>query len=388
MKIGVNLFPLRPQIAGGLEPFARNLLKAMFEQNSDHSYTLITAPWNHEEIDYGPGPYRKIRIETGPPLKVLRRLRARLTNSHWDLYRCAMELGVDVWFCPIMELDPINIDIPSVVLVPDIQQEFYPQFFTPEALSHRQLTVKPSCQLAGSVITISEYSRKTLLDQYDLDPDKVHVVYGAAGQEFDASTAEESWARVEEKYGLREGYLFYPANTWSHKNHEVLLMALQRLKKRGLTPQLVLTGAAVRPIDSLKELARQLDCEDQVRYLGYVEQRFSPGLYRGAACLVFPSLFEGFGIPLVEAMATGCAIACGDVCSIPEVVGEAAMMFDPRNPDSIADAIEPILRDPEVGERLVRKGRSRVTLFSWEKAARKALEVLEAAPKDPVRREP
>jgi len=380
MKIGVNLFPLRPQIAGGLESFNRNLLKAMFQQNSNHSYTLITAPWNHEEIDYGPGPYRKIRIETGPPFGMLRRLRARVTNSHWDLYRCAIGLGVDVWFCPMMELDPRHIDIPSVVLVPDIQQEFYPQFFTPEELSHRQLNVKPSCQLAGAVITISEYSRKTLLDQYHLDPDKVHVVHGAAGPEFDPSTAEDSWSRVKEEYGLREGYLFYPANTWSHKNHEVLLMALHRLKKRGLTPQLVLTGAPIRPIDSLKALARQLDCEDQLLYLGYLDQRFFPGLYRGAACLVFPSLFEGFGIPLVEAMAIGCPIACGDVCSIPEVVGEAAMMFDPRNPDSIADAIETLLRDPEVGPQLAQKGRKRAQLFSWEKSAQKALEVLEAAP--------
>ena len=380
MKIGVNLFPLRPQIAGGLEPFNKNLLKAMFELNCDHTYTLITAPWNHEEIDFGPGPYRKIRIETGPPLGMLRRLRARLTNSHWDLYRCAMDLGVDVWFCPMMELDPRHIDIPSVVLVPDIQQEFYPQFFTPQELSHRQLNVKPSCQLAGAVITISEYSRKTLLDQYDLDPDKVHVVYGAAGQEFDPSTVEESWSRVEEEYGLREGYLFYPANTWSHKNHEVLLMALHRLKKRGLTPQLVLTGAAVRPIDTLKALARQLDCEDQLLYLGYVDQRFFPGLYRGAGCLVFPSLFEGFGIPLVEAMATGCPVACGNLTSIPEVVGEAAMMFEPRNPDSIADAIETILRDPEVGQQLAEKGRKRASLFSWKKAAQKALEILEGAP--------
>ena len=163
-------------------------------------------------------------------------------------------------------------------------------------------------------------------------------------------------------------------------------MALHRLKKRGLTPQLVLTGAAIRPIDSLKAVARQLDCEDQLLYLGYVKQHFLPGLYRGAACLVFPSLFEGFGIPLVEAMTTGCPIACGDVCSIPEVVGEAAMMFDPRNPDSIADAVETLLRDPEVGKQLAQKGRKRAKLFSWEKAAQEALEILEGAPQAQKRR--
>lgn len=381
MKIGVNLFPLRPQTAGGHEIYVRNLLQAMFRQAPDHSYFIVTAPWNHQQIDYGDGPYQKICIETGPPLGMLRRLRARLTNSHWDLYRCVMELGVDVWFCPMMDLAPKNIDIPSVVTVPDIQQEFYPQFFSPEELQHRQLTVRPSCQLAGAVITVSKYSRKTLVEQYHLDGDKVHAIYEAAGQEFNPSGAEESWARVQKQYGLEEGYLFYPANTWPHKNHEVLLMALQRLKKRGLTPKLVLTGARIRPIDSLKALARQLDCEDQILHLGYVDQRFFPGLYRRAACLVFPSLFEGFGIPLVEAMATGCAIACGDVCSIPEVVGEAAVIFDPRHPDSIADATEKVLRDPKLREQLITKGFAQAKLFSWQEAAQKTLEVLESAPR-------
>ena len=170
MKIGVNLFPLRPQTSGGIEIIIRNLLGAMFQQDRDHSYTLITAPWNHEKIDYGPGPYRKIRIETDPPQGMLRRLQARLRNSHRDLYRCVMELDVDVWFCPMTTLEPRNIDIPSVVLVTDIQQEFYPQFFSPEELHFRQLTVKPSCQLAGAVITLSEFSRKTLVERYDLDP--------------------------------------------------------------------------------------------------------------------------------------------------------------------------------------------------------------------------
>ncbi len=381
MKIGVNLFPLRPQITGGHEIYVRNLLRAMFQQAPDHTYFIITAPWNHEEIDFGDGPYRKICIETGPPLGMLRRLRARLTNSHWDLYRCVMALDLDVWFCPMMDLAPRNIDIPSVVTVPDIQQEFYPQFFSAEELLHRQLSVRPSCQLAGAVITVSEFSGKALVDRYKLDADKVHVVYEAAGPEFNPSNTEESWSQVEKEYGLQEGYLFYPANTWAHKNHEVLLMALHRLKRRGLTPKLVLTGAAIRPIDSLKALARQLDCEDQLLYLGYVDQRFFPGLYRGAACLVFPSLFEGFGIPLVEAMASGCAITCGNVCSIPEVVGEAAMMFDPRNPDSIADATEKVLLDPELRKQLVTKGLRQVTRFSWEKAAKQTLEILESAPR-------
>jgi len=378
MRIGVNLFPLRPQVAGGLEFYVRNLLPEMFELGgSDHFYYLITAPWNDKEIDFGRGPYRKIFIDASSGAGVIDRLRARLRRSHWDIYRCAMELNVDVWFCPMMDLNPRHIDIPSVVTVPDIQYEFYPQFFTPEELRHRELTVKPSCRLATGVITISEYSKKTLLGRHELDPGKVHSICLAAGREYSLQGAREAWPSVVQRFGLKEGYLFYPANTWPHKNHEMLLTALQRLKKRGLTPELVLTGAQIESMERMKELASQLGCESQLHHLDYVDRRFFPGLYFGAACLVFPSLFEGFGIPLVEAMACGCPVASSNVCSIPEVVGEAAVLFDPRSPDSIADALEAVLRNESLRQQLVKKGLRQATLFSWEKAARETLAVFE-----------
>jgi hypothetical protein len=123
-----------------------------------------------------------------------------------------------------------------------------------------------------------------------------------------------------------------------------------------------------------------------VLHLGYVEQRLFPGLYHGAACLVFPSLYEGFGIPLVEAMASGCAVACSDVCSIPEVVGDAALIFDPRKPDSIADHLEQILRNDDLRQMLVEKGRQQAATFSWEIAARETLAIFEKVREQKVAR--
>jgi hypothetical protein len=157
----------------------------------------------------------------------------------------------------------------------------------------------------------------------------------------------------------------------------MLLMGLQRLKKRGLTPELVLTGAQIESMERMKELASQLSCESQLHHLDYVDRRFFPGLYFGAACLVFPSLFEGFGIPLVEAMACGCPVASSSVCSIPEVVGEAAVLFDPRIPDSIADALEVVFRNESLRQQLIEKGLRQAALFSWEKAAKETLAVFE-----------
>jgi glycosyltransferase involved in cell wall biosynthesis len=379
MRIGVNLFPLRPQVAGGLEFYVRNLLPEMFDLGgSDHFYYLITAPWNDKEVDFGRGPYKKIFMDSSSSRSgVIDPPRAQLRRTRWDIYRRAKELNLDLWFCPMRDLDPKYIDIPSLVTVPDIQHEFYPQFFTPDELRHRKQTVNESCQLATCVITISEYSRKTLLERHGLDPGKVHSVYLAAGREYNLQGAREAWPSIAEHYGLKEGYLFYPANTWPHKNHEMLLMALQRLKERGLTPTLVLTGAQIASMERMREIAAQLGCEGQLFHLDYVDRRVFPGLYSGAACLVFPSLFEGFGMPLVEAMACGCPVACSNVCSIPEVVGEAAVLFDPRSPDSIADALEMLLRNEGLRQELVAKGLRQAALFSWEKAARETLAIFE-----------
>jgi len=388
MKIGVNIFPLRPRIAGGHEFYVRNLLQAMLRLDAGHFFSIITAPWNHREIDLGKGSYRKICIEEKPShWSIVRHLRAKLGLGHWDMYRCALESDVDLWFCPMMDLQPRNIDIPSVVTIADIQHEFYPQFFSPEELRHRELTLKPSCQLATAVIAVSEHCRQSLIERYQLDADKVHRIYEAASPGCTPDSAREAWSRVAKEYGLEKGYILYPANTWPHKNHELLFMALHLLKKRGVSPTLILTGAHIAPSAGLKELVKQLDLQDQVRHLGYVEQNIFPGLYHGAACLVFPSLYEGFGIPLVEAMAFGCAVACGSVCSIPEVVGEAALFYDPRKPDSIADALERMLKDEDLRSQLVGKGLLQAAAFSWENAAKQTLALFEnvrgrkAAPK-------
>lgn len=378
MKIGVNLFPLRPRIAGGHEFYVRNLLQEMLRLDAGHFYYIFTAPWNHDEMDFGKGPYTEIVIEERPSkIDAFRRLRALFGREQRDVYQCATKLGLDLWFCPMMDLQPRNIDIPSVVTIPDIQQEYYPQYFSPEELRHRELTMKPSCHLATAVIAVSDHGRNSLVDRYQLDGGKVHRIYEAASPAFTPVAAEAAWLRVAESCNLKRGYLFYPANTWPHKNHELLLMALHLLKKRGMSPKLVLTGAHIASFDALENLSRQFGLQDNVRHLGYVDQDLFPGLYHGAACLVFPSLYEGFGIPLVEAMASGCAVACSDVCSIPEVVGEAALLFDPRKPDSMADALEQMLRDSGLRRQLAEKGLKQAARFNWATAAKETLDLFE-----------
>lgn len=178
-------------------------------------------------------------------------------------------------------------------------------------------------------------------------------------------------------------YIFYPANTWHHKNHARLIEALARYRREtGETLTLVRTGVGKEGETKLGEAVERAGLRDSVRVLGFVPRADLPALYAGAACLVFASLFEGFGIPLAEAMLVGCPIAASDTNSIPEVVGDAAVLFDPRDPADIARAIAAVVRDPVAAAKLVRRGRARVERFSVSRTADLTLDLL-----DQVRRE-
>jgi hypothetical protein len=216
-----------------------------------------------------------------------------------------------------------------------------------------------------------------MIEKYRLLPEKVHCVYEAEGERVYDRTGIPTAEEIRRKYHLPATYGFYPANMWPHKNHLMLILALHRLRQAyGKTLSLVLTGDDMGQWAALEELAKHFHLQGEVRYLGYVDADEVSALYRGAAMLIFPSLFEGFGIPLVEAMALGCPIAAADTASIPEVVGDAALLFDPRNPDALADACYRLLTCEELRQTLIVRGRQRAARFSWARAADETLQVL------------
>lgn len=398
MRIGINLIPLRPEQMGGLEFYVRSLLKHLLAKDKINQYFLFTAYWSHDSVHFEQGRYEKILVvqEPGKEDGVLRRFAkgvARWTgilsipfvrrlafSTFSDLHDWVRRLKLDLWFCPMINLDPRQLPIPTVITIPDIQQEYYPEFFTSAELRERALMYRPSCQEATAVITISNFSKRCMVEKYGLPPEKVHCIY-LAGEETSLDfTKCPSLDMIRQRYPLPETYAFYPANLWPHKNHPMLILALHRLRKTyGVSLPLVLTGADMGQRNTLEELIRHFQLQDQVHFLGYVGGEELPRLYEGAAMLVFPSLFEGFGIPLVEAMALGCPIAASNGASIPEVVGDAALLFDPRNPDSIAEAMFCVLSNENLRQTLIARGREQAALFSWKKAADETLQVFERA---------
>ena len=398
MRIGVNLIPLRSGQMGGHEFYVRRLLRHLLRCDRHNRYFLFTAWWNDDSIDFPHGRFEKImavpRQEAGesvrhgwsgwlarhPSLGTLPLLRRWMSNPSIDLHAWVRRLNLDLWFCPMSNLDPRHLSIPAVVTIADIQQEYYPEFFTRVELQARALMYGPSCQEATGVIAVSEFSKQSVIDKYALSPAKVHCVYEAGLERLDERTDVPTVEEVRHKHHLPSRYAFYPANMWPHKNHALLLLALYRLRELyEMTPSLVLTGDDMGQWEKFEALARHFGLQAQVRHLGYVAADDLPGLFRGADMLLFPSLFEGFGIPLVEAMALGCPIAAANTTSIPEVVGDAALLFDPRHPDSIAAVCAQLLTDDDLRQTLIGRGREQAARFSWERAAEETLTVFEWA---------
>lgn len=399
MRIGVNTLPLFPGQIGGMETYTVNLLTHLTTIDCQHTYYLFVARYNRHLFDV---QFQCPNVVTVPtlslqglryaergPAKVagsvgqrLPRLSRWLVNATANAHILAniRRHKLDLWFCPLINLAPRHVRLPSVVCIPDLQPELYPEFFRKDLSDWYRKRLPASCREATQIITLSEFSRSTMTDRYGISPEKIHAIPLAVGDEFLFSKDEAALEAVRSKYNLPAQYAFYPANTWPHKNHTTLLKALHLLRaKYGNQLPCVLTGVARGGHQVLLKTAEDLDLTGQIRLLGHVERRDMPFLYHGASLLIFPSLFEGFGLPLLEAMASECPVVCSNAASIPKVVGDAALLFDPHDPEAIADAMHQVLTDEELRHRLIRAGRDRCRQFSWERTARETLKVLEEA---------
>jgi len=234
---------------------------------------------------------------------------------------------------------------PAATTVLDLQHEEHPEFFGRAELAYRKVVYGRTIKRSRIVITISEHARQQLIERHGLAPDRVRVIHLAVDH------------AVFTPGGPPRGeYLLYPARPWPHKNHARLFEAFAMLRRERPSLRLVLTGEG--DYGALP---------DGVESRGRVSTDELVGLYQRAAALVFPSLYEGFGIPLVEAMACGCPVASSNATSLPDVAGDAARLFDPRDPEEIARAVDDVLRDPEPW---IERGLERAKLFTWDACAR------------------
>jgi glycosyltransferase involved in cell wall biosynthesis len=247
--------------------------------------------------------------------------------------------------------------LPTIYQPWDLQHLHYPQFFSKADFAQRERLYRAFCDQASYVCVQAEWTKKDLIDQYKTAEEKVIVIpWGSAFDAYKNPSAEEIVVTAE-KYGLPRCFFFYPAVTWPHKNHEVILRALHILKsEHGVVPEVFFTGLSTdhRPI--LDTLATNLGISGQLHFLGFVTPAELQAIFRSATAMIFPSKFEGFGLPILEAFHAGLAVLSSNATTLPEVARDGALYFDPDSPAELSALMRIILNQPELRQDLIKRG--------------------------------
>lgn len=272
---------------------------------------------------------------------------------------------------------PLHCPAPVVVSVHDISFLEYPQYFTSFRAMQLRWTVERTVSLAARVLTPSEFSRRSILGAYQVDERKVVVIPNAVSSAFRPVLREAAASHVALKFGISGPFILTVGDQQPRKNHLGLLAAFESLLRSHpkLPHRLVIVGKETWYSPALVRAVRNSPVSDRVHVTGFVEDDDLLQFYGACDLFVFPSFYEGFGLPILEAMACGRAVACSNTSAMPEVADATAILFDPYSAGEMSRAMADLLLDAELRGRMERLGLHRAALFSWENAARKTLDV-------------
>ena len=351
MRVGISLLTLSPGESGGSETYARQLIRALGRVGSNDYMVLVPARAKDAADGLPAVEVKDPPVARRGPLRIaamaLAARRTRAVTTHVAEF--------DVLHYPLTVPSP-GTQAPTVVTLHDTQHRDLPEFFGPARKSFRRIAYDRAARAAAAVVVTSEFVRERAVELLELDSSRVHVVPHAIDHSTFTIGDEEL-----------EPIILYPARPWPHKNHTRLFEAFARLRETRPQLRLVLTGGGLERLEPLPE---------GVETLGAVPAEHLASLYRRAACLAYPSLYEGFGLPVLEAMACGCPVAASNAGAIPEIAGDAAVLFDPLDIEAMAAAmLEADSRRAELRER----GLARAAAYTWDESARRHDDVYRAA---------
>lgn len=363
------------QVKAGLLSYAENLIKHLVKINSENEYLLF----------YGGGirqrtQYPKIVDTPNLDIKLIRvpsRI-CRFLDHKWPIFPVEPWLGrYDVFHSPSF-LAPLYLKR-GVITIPDMIAFKFPHFYSPDLEFPKFLRryLPKVAKQAKKIITISESSRRDILDILPLHPEKIVVTALAANERYKPITDAEIIRQTKSKYGISGEYICYLGTLEPRKNLPGLIKAHAKLRGKSLSHSLVLLGEKGWLYEDVFIAILNLKLGRNVIVPGYVPDEDLPALLSGADLFVYPSFYEGFGLPVLEAMSCGVPVITSNTSSLPEVTGDAAILVDPDDVDQLAGAMEKVLSDVSLKEELRRKGLERAKQFSWEKTAKETLRVYE-----------
>ena len=363
MRIAIDARKLRDY---GIGTYVRNVLRHLSRIDRDTEYVLLCRQ-NDCGIAAELGENFRSIPESAPAYSIREQLAVPM-----DLRR----EGIDLFHAPHYVLPPLT-PCRSVVTIHDCIHLQFPQYL-PNRLgyAYARTALWIAAHRSARVLTVSEASKRDILKYFNVPAAKIDVIYNAIDERFGQEPSAEDVSRVKERYQLNDPYVLYAGNIKPHKNLERLIEAFHLLRREGVDQvKLLIIGDEISKYATLRRAVHRYKLHQHVRFFGFVPDRTLAVLYRLAAVFVFPSLYEGFGLPPLEAMASGTPVITSNVSSLPEVVGDAALLIDPYDPVAIEQAMRRVLSDAALRADLRERGLARVKEFSWDRSVRRIRQV-------------
>lgn len=356
MHIGLDV---RKYFDFGIGTYIQNLM-LQFDNDNSLRYTVIAEPGSIETIRH--------------------RHRAEVIGnssgkySLGELFSVSRQINnakVDLFHSPHYT-QPYNLKCKSVVTVHDLIHLRFPEYFSLAQRTYARLMIRHACTASDLVIVDSDFTKSELLDQFSIKPEKIRTVHLGVGGKFFAEKDDRSVQQFRAKHNITKPYILYTGNAKPHKNIGVLIRAFAQMRN-AKEYVLVFSGEGTANVPELIRLAEETGCRNAIIDVGRLPEDDLVNAYQDARCVVLPSLYEGFGLPVVEAMAARTPVIGARAASIPEVMGDGGLLFDPSSPDDLTDKLQRVLDDDTLRASLVAKGTERVKQFSWEVCAAQTL---------------
>ncbi len=370
MNIGIDIRFLARGAQSGVEEYALNLLPRLFSLDRTIGFKLFYNAFKKKKLDYPWVGASNVKLyQFSIPNRFLQASSFFLDSPKID----KLIGGADVFFSPHFILAPVSKKCKKIITFHDLSFEYYPEFFSwQRKIWHTLMKPKKQAELADKIIAVSQSTKEDMVNLYKIAPEKIEVIYSGISEEF-RELEKSELQEVREKYHLPEKFILYFGTIEPRKNIIGIIKAFELLKS---DEKLVIAGSPGWLCKNIYKVAKNSSRAKDIVFAGFIEKKDKLALYNLAELFIYPSFFEGFGFPPLEAMACGTPTIISNTASLPEVAGEAAMIVDPYNINDIAVAIKEVLGNEKLREEMKERGLALSKKFNWQTCAEQTLKTI------------
>jgi glycosyltransferase involved in cell wall biosynthesis len=373
MNIGVDIRPLMTAPRTGVGEYTYELLNAIFNIDRENQYFLFYNSSRDVSANIPDWKYDNVKIiGSHTPNKFFNTSLGLFGRPRLDKMCGAQK--IDYWFSPNLSFTTLSREVKYILTIHDLSFDFFPEFSTrKQYFWHKAVRPKAQCKRADMIITPSENTKRDIVDYYKIPPEKIKVIFPG----IHTTQAEINAEEVRKKYNLPEKFILFLGTIEPRKNIVGLIESFEMLRaKYPVTDHLVIAGAPGWKNKEIFARAKSLNVADKIHFINFVAPKDKAALYAAADIFVYPSLYEGFGFPVLEAMSAGTPVITSNRSSLAEIAGLAAYLIDPTRPEQMTLAMNELLNNDKLRDWHIQKGLEQVKKYSWEKAAGEWLTLL------------